>query len=320
MIARELISLFRKAHRKTFLLGTEENGMILALDLEGRIFPIINGMIVNKIDPNALNNHHKVKEYINPGGDVLWPAPEGTCFGYEYATGRWRIPPSIINASWKVISSSLDRAVIAAEIDLVNNLQVGIPCVFERHIKVIYRQNKIIQDVKEIIRYIGIKTLKRNEFLIAPWSLCQFESGPECRVVIPDLDLKDIWDLYSSSYDKRYFTTEGYNIETETDIRFQVGLSENVEKISFRRGKELRICRYSKPLSSKSHYIDISDSSPDQIPSPRGIKYSIYSDPSGFMEIEACGGCPEKLEQGTEMSVNIITEFEIDSNIENKSG
>jgi hypothetical protein len=34
------------------------------------------------------------------------------------------------------------------------------------------------------------------------------------------------------------------------------------------------------------------------------------------MEIEACGGCPDTLKPGTELSVNIITEFTINKNDE----
>jgi len=32
------------------------------------------------------------------------------------------------------------------------------------------------------------------------------------------------------------------------------------------------------------------------------------------MEIEACGGCPDNLEAGTELSVNVITEYRLNNN------
>jgi hypothetical protein len=58
-------------------------------------------------------------------------------------------------------------------------------------------------------------------------------------------------------------------------------------------------------------HIDISDIPPDQLPSPKGVSLSVYCDPSGFMEIEACGGCPEKLTPGTETNVTIVTEYQL---------
>ena len=107
-------------------------------------------------------NRSNKNAYLNPGGDALWPAPEGTCFGYEYGTGKWRVPPSVTGAVWEVIQKADNKTVIRAEIDLVNNSQVGIPCEFERHIEFKQYGKSLIQNVTEIIRYIGIRTLEKK--------------------------------------------------------------------------------------------------------------------------------------------------------------
>jgi hypothetical protein len=290
-----------------------DNGIIAALDLEGRLFAVVNGKVINRVVPSAIINRSNKNGYLNPGGDALWPAPEGTCFGYEYATGSWRVPPAITGAVWEVVSASSDCAVIRAEIDLVNNLQQGIPCEFERHITARSGNGLFIQDVTEIIRYTGSKPLLKDEFLLAPWSLCQFDSGEGCRVQMDEPAPEDIWDIYSPSLSKRGMSQGMYEVDTGTDFRFQLGLGKNVEWIRYVKGQEFKVKRYSGKISGDLHYIDISDVPPDRFPSSRGVSLSIYCDPSGFMEIEACGGSPEILQPGTETRVCIVTEYQVNN-------
>ena len=313
MTSQELLDLLSQAKRRSHVIGTRHNGIIAALDLEGRLFAMLNGRVLNKVVPSSIINRSNKTTYLNPGGDVLWPAPEGTCFGYEYGTGIWRVPPAITGAVWEVVSYSADRAVIRAEIDLVNNRQVGIPCEFERHIEIEQGDNSLIQNVTEVIRYIGKKTLHNGEFLLAPWSLCQFDSGAGGKVIMPPPNAKDIWDFYDTSEAQRHLDNDEYVVDTDTQKRFQLGLSSKVPWIEYNFGDQFKVKRYAGNLPTGQFYIDIADAPPGQLPSQRGVKLSIYCDPSGFMEIEACGGCPDTLVQGTELSVNITTEYEINT-------
>jgi len=105
-----------------------------------------------------------------------------------------------------------------------------------------------------------------------------------------------------------------YVVDTNTDFRFQLGLGKNVPWIEFIRENELRVKRYAGQLTPDLDYIDISDSAPEQMPSSRGVNLSVYCDPSGFTELEACGGSPDRLLPGTETSVSIITEYELLNN------
>ncbi len=309
MTGNALIDLMQQSHRRVHIVGTKENGILAALDLEGRLFAVVNDRVINRVVPSAILNRSNKTSYLNPGGDALWPAPEGTCFGYEYCTGTWRVPPSVTGAVWEVVSYSPESAFIKAEIDLVNNLQQGIPCEFERHIKISHEGNSLIQNVTEIIRYIGNKSYQKGEFLLAPWSLCQFDSGKMGQVTMPIPHAEDIWDYYSKSESQRNLDGDLLVVNTYTQNRFQLGLSSNVPWIEYNFGGQVTARRYAGDLPGGQFYIDIADVPPEQLPSERGVKYSIYCDPSGFMEIEACGGCTENLEPGTELSVNIITEY-----------
>jgi len=126
---------------------------------------------------------------------------------------------------------------------------------------------------------------------------------------MPNPETTDIWDMYDSSLPKRGMSGDKYIVDTKTDFRFQLGLGEKVPWIEYLKNNEFRVKRFTGTLPGGQSYIDISDSPPEQHPSEKGAKLSVYCDPSGFMEIEACGGCPDLLIPGTELSVNITTEY-----------
>lgn len=309
MTGGELMDLLDQSHRRPHLTGTHENGVIAALDMEGRFFTVVNNRVINRVVPSAIKNRSNKDAFQNPGGDTLWPAPEGTRLGYEYATGAWRVPPSVTGAVWEVVFNSGCQTAIRAEIDLINNMQVGIPCEFERQIEIESKGSCFIQNVTETIRYIGKKTLTQKEFSLAPWSLCQFDSGKTGKAIIPALAKEDIWDMYGPSGPHQQLANGWFIVETETDERFQLGLNPKVLWVEYTLEERFRIKRFSGELPDGQIHIDISDSSPDMLPSNRGVGLSIYCDPSGFVEMEACGGCPGILNTGTELSVKVTTEF-----------
>ena len=81
MTGEELLDLMHKSHRRVHVIGTAEDGIIAGLDLEGRLFAVIGGRVLNRVVPSSILNRSNKEVYLNPGGDALWPAPEGTCFG-----------------------------------------------------------------------------------------------------------------------------------------------------------------------------------------------------------------------------------------------
>jgi hypothetical protein len=312
MTGKELIHLFKKATRRTHVIGTVENGIIVALDMEGRLFTVVNGQVISKVNPAAIRARSNKKQFQNPGGDALWPAPEGTRLGYEYATGSWRVPPSITGAVWEVDFDKNDTCVIRAEIDLINNAQVGIPCEFFRYIRIDQQENMLHQNVIEIIEYMGSNTLNKTEFSLAPWSLCQLDSSETGVVYMPlPPDSEDIWDMYGPSEGQRSVEGDLLKIRTKTQERFQLALSKNIGWIEYINEGKYRVKRYIQNLPPNQRHIDIADAPPNVLPSGKGVSLSVYCDPSGFVEIEACGGCTKKLMPGEILSVNVITEFEV---------
>jgi hypothetical protein len=300
------------AGRRAHVVGDAGAGVIAALDVEGRLFPVWGGEILTRINPEALAGQSTRDRYINPGGDGLWPAPEGTTLGYQYAAGAWRVPPGLVAARYRVLDSSPRGATLCAEVDLVNNRGVGIPVLFQRRIAVSAGTSSLTMRVVESLTYTGRGALRRDACRLAPWTLCQFDCGPGCEVVFPCARKAWVWDLYDTPSDgQRVWDGSLCRTRTDGSQRYQIALGAAVPWIEYRdprRGIAAR--RRSQPLPAGQSWIDIRDAAPDLAPSRKGVRYSVYSDPAGFMEIEAVGGCPAVLRPGVELSVEVNTRFE----------
>ncbi len=92
MNAAKLLSACARAGKRVHRIGSLDAGVIVGLDLEGRWMAVHGGQVLNRANPEAIDGQSTRERYLNPGGDGLWPAPEGTSLGCQYATGAWRVP------------------------------------------------------------------------------------------------------------------------------------------------------------------------------------------------------------------------------------
>ena len=311
MKASEFINLFDKAKKRLHWMGDLQCGVGIALDMEGRIFTSLHNEMLNRVNPEAIAGQSSRNLYLNPGGDVLWPAPEGTSMGYNYSSGSWRVTPGLIAARYQVIETTERKAIVEAEIDLVNAAGQGIPAVFKREIEYIPAENSITLKIRESIRYIGARNLNAGEFLIAPWSLCQFDCHSGSEVRFPYTDPQQVWDLYEDTIGECGLQHGNfYRAIANGSRRYQIGISAEVPWIELTiPDRQLLVLRTADYLGENLRYIDISDVAPSRHPGSRGIRYSVYSDTSNFMEIEASGGCPEFLAPDTETGLIIETKY-----------
>lgn len=301
----QLQQQFSNAGRESLLVSSGNLAAVIAPDLEGRIYCALDGEIVSRVNLNAVRGHSGPAGYINPGGDGLWPAPEGTCFGYEYATGSWRVPPGLVNSRWEVISHNHNFIEIASEIDLVNSRQEAIPCVFRR--SVTFEGNAFRQ--LDTIEYIGNRVFKEGEFLLAPWSLSQFDSSDLSYALLPANT--EIRDLYADTTALRASENGCLRVNASKDFRWQIAVGSETPVISLvlpRAG--IKITRSTAELPNGQRFIDIADAAPDTKPADKGVRYSVYNDPSGFMEIESVGGCTVELTRGTLLTLDTTTYIE----------
>lgn len=313
MKANQLIKMFAKAGKRAVMAGDADAGVIVGLDLEGRWFGVLGGEVLSRVNPEAVLGQCTREQYLNPGGDGLWPAPEGTTLGYEYSAGAWRVPPGLRGARFNVTRCSKRSVTVCAEVDLVNNRGHGIPALFGRQITVVPSRGAMTVRVSESVTYIGRIALRRSEALLAPWSLCQFDCGPGCEVVFPCTRKAAVWDLYAQPSDGQRTWDNGMcHTRTDGSQRYQIAIGAEVPWIELRDPRRgLTVRRTAGPLPQGHSFIDIRDAAPDILPDKRGIRYSVYSDVSGFMEIEAAGGCPTVLNPESVMRVDVSTRFSI---------
>ena len=305
MNIEELVNICSRSGRRPQVISCGKAAVIAALGMEGRLFYAYNGEVVSLFRRESAENISTSKTgYLNPGGDGLWPAPEGTRFGYEYSTGSWRVPAAIISAQYDVVSQSADSLEIAAEIDLVNNQQLGIPCRFIRKVQVKELDNAAVIEQYDAIEYMGCCELAAGTFSIAPWSLSQFTVDKKTIARFGDPGTP-VRDLYQPS--KELLSSDGKIVTMKHDDKNRIQLALP-EKSSFVEllvpDKNLQITRTSAPLAENLHPVDIADFPPDADPGDP-VRYSIYNDPSGFMELEIVGGCTDDLVPGTVLGVNM---------------
>ncbi|MEI6050328.1 MAG: hypothetical protein WCS03_15605 [Bacteroidota bacterium] len=313
MKALQLLKAFKNSGKRVHMVGDTEAGVIIALDMEGRLFVVLEGNVLNRTNLDAIKGENTRDQYLNPGGDGLWPAPEGTSMGYQYSTGTWRVPPGLRSARYIVSEVMNDGVSILAEVDLVNNQGLGVPTIFRRQVQIETGQKEIIMKVHESITYIGCIPLPRKECLLAPWSLCQFDSGEGCDVVFPCTDKASVWDLYNEESDSvREWSEHHCRTLTDGTKRYQIAIGEKVPWIEFHNPKNgLKVRRTAGPLPQWQSYIDIRDVTPNVEPSKNGVRYSVYSDTSNFMEIEAVGGCPVTIMPNEEIKVQVATRYSV---------
>lgn len=308
MQTSQLLQHFKDAGKRFHMVGNMEAGVVLALDMEGRLFTSLNGEILNRVNPAAILGQSTREQYLNPGGDGLWPAPEGTSLGYQYSTGSWRVPPGLTSARYLVDAVSDCRASCMAELDLVNNKGLGIPVIFKRDVTVGSGPDEVRLTVEESITYMGTHTLAASDCLLVPWTLCQFDCGPGCKVVFPCQNDACVWDLYDDSSHFRHLDDATMTTITDGSGRYQIGIGDEVPWIEYHDPRRnLSVRREAAALTRGHAFIDIRDVAPDIPPQDKGVRYSVYSDPSGFMEIEAAGGCPDVLTPGTTLSLIVST-------------
>lgn len=308
----EFLVLLDKGKRRWRLVGTDRAGVVAGLDLEGRLFAVANGDVLNRVNPAACLGTCTREEYLNPGGDGLWPAPEGTCLGYEYATGNWRVPPGLSGARYWVVEEGKNTATIRAEIDLINARGLGVPTVFERRIAVSADGRSVTTTVTESIQYIGPSSLSASDCLLAPWTLAQFDCGDGCEVIFPEVPANTIRDLYTPSDCHRQLKDGIWHTRTDCSARYQIGLPASVPWIEFHAPERgLRVRRLAEPLPTGQNHIDIADRDPSEKPDGPPVHLSVYSDTAGFMEIEAAGGCPATITPGTQMAVTVVTTYRV---------
>lgn len=297
MTGNELIDLFAKAGKRSFVIGDTRFGVLISPDLEGRNYLLFEDTLLSRVNPDAVIGHSDAKTYFNPGGDGLWAAPEGTKFGYNYATGSWSVSTGLLRARFEVVEQSKEHLVIAGDVPLINASGVGVQTEFRREIA-LDQGGKLRR--KDSIRYTGDVSVAPGSVMLAAWSLCQFDwqDGDRCELLGGTLR-----DLYGAS---SAYRSNGCCKPTR-DMRYQVAAGPECDGITLNLTRHGITIRREAEAPAGTDHIDIADLPPSASPCSEGVKYSFYNDPSGFLEIEAVGNGLRQLNSG-DLSELIVTD------------
>jgi len=311
MRIEELSGLFARANRPFLRLGDSHRGALVALDVEGRIYAVLGGEVLHRVNPDAIARDAQVRGYANPGGDGFWPAPEGTCFGYFYSPeGEWRVPEALCRAGYRAVAADRDHVTAEVALELRNSRGLVLPVTFQRRIVVADVPAGLRLDVTDTVRYTGTAALREDEYRLAPWTLSQFDTSSGMEVVFPMPPEGGVTDFYAPSDHRRYAEGDLCHVRTDGGERFQIGLAPEVEWIELHiPSRGLRVRRHACAVVEPFHYIDIADRPPTERPTDFPCRYSIYNDAGDFMEIEAAGPCAPELRPHTELSHRVVTEF-----------
>jgi hypothetical protein len=312
MTVQELLRLFDTSKRRCRLIGSAAAGAIAGLDLEGRLYTVLEGQVLNRVNPEAFLGTCTRARYLNPGGDGLWASPEGSRLGYEYSTGAWRVPPGLSSARFWLTTTTPDSATFRAEIDLINAQGLGIPTAFERQVRVRPGRRSVTLETVEAIEYLGPAAHHRETLLLAPWTLCQFDCGEGAEARFPDGGPGCVWDLYGPSDELRQCREGLWQVKTAGGPKFQLGIAPQVGYVEFVdpcRGLSVR--RTTAPLAAGLDFTDLGDRPPQHEPDGPPVRFSVYNDPTCFMEIEAAGGCPRIVEPGARLELAVTTTFSL---------
>ncbi len=195
----ELIDLFERGRKRYCLLGTADAGVVLGLDLEGRLYTVLDGQVLHWVIPEAILGAGAADAYLDPGGDALWPAPAGSPLGYAFATSSRRTPPGVRDARYRIVATAANSATIRTEIDLINNRGHGVPAAFERQVSILSSGASLVVSVTERIEFLGPEPLGSDVAVLVPMSFAQFPTGPGCNVSFPACGDKQVWNAAPDS-------------------------------------------------------------------------------------------------------------------------
>jgi len=292
MNCAEFQDLFRRSGKRCMLLGDENFGVFSAPDMEARLFLVYRGALLSRVNPAAILGYSDGKTYLNPGGDGLWPAPEGSRYGYNYAAVNWSVSTGLLRARFDV-ELTQGKMVLVGDVPLVNASGTGLQTRFFREITIPAPDEALIVDT---IRYLGPVTREKGSVRLAAWSLSQFDrtAGDCCT-----FDGGTLRDLYTDSSRFR----QGNRCFPTDEIRYQVAAGNSCRGISlFLSERGLSVSR-EVVETGKGNDMDIADLPPTENLTEQGVRYSFYSDPSAFTEIETAGFGTDTLSPGDEVKL-----------------
>ena len=288
------------------VLGQTDCGVVVLPSGEGRIFTVLDGEVVSRVVEPALHAPAPGED-ISAGGDVLWIAPEGTCYGYFYPEGKWRIPPALCGARYHVEEVGRERLRMrTGPLAFKNAEGRRVEVTLGREIRLVPVEDGVAYETTETVEIRGRETFSRDQVRLAPWTLSQYDAT-DASIVTYSAPAHAAWiDVYNPVGDALTVDSGRATLNVDGRRRFQVILAPPADQVALHRDA-LVVSRTSLD-AGVGHAIDIRDLDPRSAQEdPFPARMSVFNSDEGFLELEAVGTCPEELAPGTVLSMRVRT-------------
>ena len=287
--------------------------VLLAAALQGRIFAAMDGELLHRLDvPLA---EHPSDGFNNLGGNSLWPAPEGGDFAFNYPAdgGPWRVQDGI-----NAVPSEMqpDGRGMFREISLENRKGAVVTVLHRRAIGMTgcgfggkYGVEGLVYSASDSLELL--RPLPASEFLMAAWSLEQFDLSPGAfgfgTAEFPGKAVNT--DFYGDPGANLRWAGNTFTFRLAGPERLQIGISEQAAPGvigAYVPEKDLAIVRRITKADAGTR-IDFADN--DQ---PNGVyaaddQYSIfYGADANFFEVETLA--PVRIVGGMTLGSRMETE------------
>lgn len=288
---------------KPVVLGDRGRGVAIFPEAEGRIFTIMDGRVTSRVVTSLLDDTPQPEPSLALGGDVLWIAPEGTPAGFFYPQGEWGIPQALVGLRYDIEEQDENRLRMAsAPLDFRNNCGQEITLRLGRDVRRLVADKGVAYETTETVSVLEAPA-SDAPFVVVPWTLSQYGATVASRVTFP----AGRWiDVYSPVGDALTAHGDTLTLATDGQRRFQLITAPDMSEITLRQ--EGLVITRTFLACSEGAPADIRDLDPKRPPEPRfPARMSVFNSDEGFLELEACGTCPQSLQPGTTLSMCIRT-------------
>ncbi|MFH1903163.1 MAG: DUF6786 family protein [Candidatus Omnitrophota bacterium] len=281
--------------------GEGDSGFCLAPDMGGRVFALVCGRMMHRVNlENAANPN---QSFNNFGGGNFWPAPEGGKFGFNYRGDEWYVQEAINNQPFEVKSLDRASALIEKEIRLLNRANKIVETRMQRKLAIAPLPSLLRAcNLKGFLAYTTedsfevLNSVRPEEGLIAAWTLEQFDATENtvsfCLVERPERTIN--FDFYEHPGYRIAYHKNGFAYRTDGLKKGQIGIKKdaNPQIVGFFDLEQKVLCiRQNLTKPDGNLYFNIADNEQPDGPFSAADSYSIFnSGPDvGFFELETIG-------------------------------
>lgn len=287
-----------RAHApNTVELPCGKGSILLPPSLAGRIFCQWDGELIHRLDAASLGTPAG-GDYINFGGNSLWPAPEGGEYAFNYAenSDAWLVQDGIATAPVSV-SFDGDRAVVNKQITLNNRKGKSLNLTYYRAVsaEIALVAGYVLEGMRYYTedRFDAAADQDATDVLLAPWSLEQFP-GAEGIVAFgtlgdPSQPLN--LDFYGDPGHRIVHAAGQFTFHLGGVDRHQIGIPVTTQPTligALDLNRSLLFVRRTAPQPGR--YFNIADNDQAAGPWSAADLYSIFNGGElGFFELETIG-------------------------------